>query len=144
MSLVDEKELFCYPVELLNVDHREMIASLNRFHEELTRAVSEGIDLGLARAELEELRRLSTEHFRREESYLRGVGYPQLPQHCIAHHRFEGLLKQLGAALAGRGDPRELLGLVEETLPALLLQHMNEADHAAVLFVEASSSSPEA
>lgn len=142
MALVDEKDLFCYPVELLNVDHREMIASLNHFHERFVAAVSGESEVGTARAALGELRRLSTEHFRREESYLRGVSYPQLTQHCIAHQRFEGLLKQLDTALAGRNEPGDLRGLVEETLPALLLQHMNEADHAAMLFVEASLASP--
>ena len=143
MPLIDLSELAPYPDDTLIAEHRELIIALNRFHGGLSQAVRDGAELGTARRQLEELQHRCSLHFRREEGYLKGLGYPQLTQHRIAHERFEGLLQEIQRALAGRTDAGEILVLVEETLSALMVRHMNEADHAAALFAAERGARPD-
>lgn len=143
LPLIDLSELTPYPDDALHAEHRELIIALNRFHDSLSQAVLDGAETATACRQLEELQRRCSAHFRREEGYLEQLGYPQLTQHRIAHQRFEGLLQQIQRALASNTDAGDILMLVEETLSALIVQHMNEADHAAVLFAAEQVTRPD-
>jgi len=143
VPLIDESDMVPYPDGALNRDHRELIATVNRFYSCLCRAVADDGDATPARVQIGQLERQCAIHFRREEGYLQRLGYPQLTQHRIAHRRFEGLVHQFKVALTGNTAPADILRLVEENLSVLLIQHINEADQAAALFAAGLPAPPD-
>jgi hemerythrin-like metal-binding protein len=81
------------------------VKAFDRDHAGLAELLNEivlAVDGGASRLLLEKLLRAlaagTEEHFRREEKYLQGIGFPDLARHIAEHRRLESEIRHLQAA----------------------------------------------
>lgn len=86
----------------LDEQHRAFIGVLNDLHDVLMEGQLQEVFAARGRA-LAGIERYIDTHFRAEEEYLAGIGYPLLDEHRRLHERFAAEVKGYRAALAA-GD----------------------------------------
>jgi hemerythrin len=113
--------------EMVDTDHQHLVDLINSV--ELTLRASEG---GASMTDaLEALSRYAKEHFDREETLMRVIGYGRLAEHRDAHHKLRGRLQEIRrhieVAKATVAPPHEVQKLVE-LLRSWLLDHVMKED----------------
>jgi hemerythrin len=74
----------------LDADHQRLVGLINRLGESADHedpAIIEGV--------LDDLLTYTTDHFAREEDYMRQVGFPELVEHMVAHDALTRQVEQL-------------------------------------------------
>jgi hemerythrin-like metal-binding protein len=83
MALLQWKDQYRTGIEAVDAEHQELIALINRLHDELTASGSKSsVD-----AFFGDLFRGISAHFALEERFMREKHYDQLPQHKADHER---------------------------------------------------------
>jgi hemerythrin-like metal-binding protein len=80
------------------------------------------------------------EHFAAEERYMRGVGYPQLPQHIQEHAQFRRQLAYLVPHWSTEGDSQALLMALMGFLKSWLTEHVTGSDQRIGEYVRSRKS----
>jgi hemerythrin len=113
------------PVGFMNDDHahaealwREMSAALAHFPGQTAPLAA------ACRAFLEHNRA----HFGREEAAMQRSGFPPYPVHKAEHDRVLALLEALAATVEAGGSEARVRPMIEEEIPAWLLQHVQSMD----------------
>lgn len=91
MALLEWKDSYSVGVAAVDHEHRELIDLINALHDELTRdraALTVPAFFG-------ELHRGIATHFALEETFMRGHGYDQLPEHKGDHERLLDELREI-------------------------------------------------
>lgn len=113
--------------EMVDADHQHLVDLINTV--ELTLQSPEGA-ASLAGA-LDELTRYTREHFEREETLMRVIGYSRLAEHRESHQRLRGRLveirRHVEQAKAHVAPPQDIQRLIE-LLRAWLLDHVMKED----------------
>ena len=118
-------------VLVLDQQHRELLRLLHRLEKTLE------ADPGGALPEYRfvQLAEETSAHFKEEEAFLQGVGYPALARHRADHARIlEGFRQSLARWDAPGAPP--LVDLVKEFAQATQL-HLEDADQAFAVWLEA-------
>lgn len=113
--------------EMVDTDHQSLINLINAV--ELTLHASEGeASLGGA---LDALSSYTKEHFEREETLMRTIGYVRVAEHREAHHKLRSRLveisRHIAEAKATVASPHEVQKLIE-LLRSWLLDHVFKED----------------
>jgi hemerythrin len=113
--------------DMVDTDHQHLIDLINTV--ELTLQASVG-EVSMAGA-LDALAAYTKEHFDREETLMRVIGYDRLAEHREAHHNLRGRLfeirRHIEEAKAKVAPPHEVQKLIE-LLRAWLLDHVMKED----------------
>jgi hemerythrin len=113
--------------EMVDTDHQHLVDLINAV--ELTLHASEG-EASLAGA-LDALTSYTKEHFEREETLMRVIGYVRLSEHREAHHKLRSRLveirRHIEEAKATVAPPPEVQKLIE-LLRSWLLDHVFKED----------------
>lgn len=113
--------------EMVDTDHQHLVDLINAV--ELTLQAAQG-EASLAGA-LDALSAYTREHFEREETLMRVIGYERLAAHRDAHHKLRGRLveirRHIEQAKAAVAPPHEVQNLIE-LLRAWLLDHVMKED----------------
>ena len=81
MTLLEWKDEFSLGVPTMDAEHRRLVDAMNRVHE----LANAGADKAATDAAIDELVRLTEEHFADEERHMERIGYPDLSRHRRIH-----------------------------------------------------------
>lgn len=98
MPALDPKLLYL-GIPDMDADHERLVAITNRISALVENGDFQQADFA---AELKALRNYTLDHFAREESYMKRIGYPDLARHKQQHEKIVDAL----AALAAEGTTR--------------------------------------
>ena len=101
MRLLDWKEDFRIGVDAADADHRELVDTINRLHDEFD---DPGHPRDAASLIADVLGAVAA-HFSDEEVLMRTRGYPGLDQHKQDHDRLLDELRDMMEAFAGADEP---------------------------------------
>lgn len=131
MAFIDLDEGFKLGVPSMDADHRRMAEVLNQF--------CAAVDSGAPPQELAEVLTCligETEaHFKREESLLDQLHYPDLPYHRLEHQRLLAQLRHFQGRLQAGRAAREYQGEMADWLRRWLFEHIQVEDKAYRPFV---------
>jgi hemerythrin-like metal-binding protein len=105
MALLQWKDQYSTGIEAVDAEHQELIALINRLHDELTASGSKSS----VEAFFGDLFRGISAHFALEERFMRERHYDQLPQHKADHERLLDEIRdimdeQVGGEAAGQTE----------------------------------------
>jgi hemerythrin len=131
MTLIPQKAVPSVLVDFMNYDHAEAADLINDVDALLT----EGAEPERIETALVALFEHTREHFAREESEMRAVGFPAYPLHKVEHDR---ILTELDEELATFGrthDVGDIASYVRGVLPGWLLDHISTMDTVTAQFI---------
>ncbi|MBS4098757.1 MAG: hemerythrin family protein [Sulfuricella sp.] len=91
MPLIDWNESLEIGFRPIDADHKRLVALLNELHEYLV----SGSSLSLIHSAFQRIARHTATHFRHEEALMAESGYPDAPNHCLAHQELEKQMADL-------------------------------------------------
>ena len=117
----------------LDKDHKIIFDQINRFET----VFSVGVEDSLMESVLDDLSEYTKYHFKREEQYMRKMGYPGLEEHQSSHRALEKGLDELYEQFHG-GDTL-IPSIVSEFLNNWLQEHILKTDKEYSVFAEKKS-----
>ncbi len=144
MRTIDPRQIPQVAVAFMNADHAHEVSLLDDVEAALA---AHGRGEGTLAAVLERLSLLAVhtrEHFLREESMMREVGFPAYPQHKAEHDRVLAEVDAEARAFRAQGDVARLSRYLFDALPAWFLAHIRSMDqvtahHAAEVLARSQS-----
>jgi len=109
-------------IEAADIEHGKLVDMLNRTYELLKEEKREEARIYFSKT----LSAYVREHFSNEETFLKGIGFPELEQHKIIHANFRKSVEELSLKIEGADDVAFRQGLADTF--TWIINHIGKTD----------------
>ena len=115
-------------IEAADIEHGQLVDMLNRTYELLREGKREDARNYFSKT----LSAYVHEHFRNEETFLKGIGFPELEEHKIIHANFRKSVEELSLKIESADDVAFRQGLADTF--TWIINHIGKTDKKYAIY----------